>query len=327
MRRFNRLFKNSRTFRCVAAIPLTLLWNFESQAADVDSQWLGTTDQLWGTSSNWDPATTPNNGADTFDVTFPASLASPVLANGSFSVRSVSIGAATALEIDNARTLTITGFINNDGIIAPQSTSSNTTLSISGAVANTVTLGGNGAVILDAPSDRMLGATNHLLVQESGHTIRGAGTLGANLINFVNRGTITGDNPAGILVVDPRNSLSNDGGTLSALSGGTLRLGAGDYSSTNDGLFLVGDGSTIELSGASVESSPFNVDDQDNDLSNNQFVVATNSSVSGVTNSAAISVGNARTLTVGVDGLTNNGGDHLGDHRIHNFVVDLRWGR
>lgn len=286
---------------------LVIGWHHRSHADVVSSEWLGTTDQFWGTNTNWDPAIVPRNGADSFNVTLPAALASPVVANGSFTVDSVTVGGGSALEIDNANTLTVTGFLNNDGSILPSSTGSNSTIFISGSAENTVTFGGTGDIVLDAATDRIIGSTNHVLVNTPSHSIRGGGVIGANLINLINQGRIIADDPTEALKLDPRSTLVNEGGTLSASSGGTLELKGGTFTSNGDGNFIVADGSTIVLAGAEIVSSIFEIDDQDNDIANNRFLVTSGSTVSDVTNHGTVSISNGITLTVAEGGLINHG--------------------
>ena len=213
------------------------------------------------------------------------------------------------ISIANARTLTVGGGgLVNNGTVTLDTAGATTSFLVNGdAEDTTTTISGTGSIELSAAAERIVGSTGHTLVHEANHTIRGAGSVGVNLIDIINRGSITADDALGTLTVDPRLTLNNDGGTLSASAGGTLSLGIGTYSSENGGAVVVGDGSTVELAGATVESTPFNVDDQDGDLANNVLRVTTNSTISDVTNNAVISIANARTLTVGGGGLVNNG--------------------
>ena len=200
------------------------------------------------------------------------------------------------------------GGLTNNGSVTLDSTENLTSISIKGGGdENMMTIDGTGSIIFDSPLDGLVGATNHTLIHASPHTIQGAGTVGGNFIKIINRGTISADDSTGTMVLDPRDTLANEGGTLSAFSGGVLQLNPATYTSTGEGRFLVGDDSTIALAGAEVESTAFEADNQDGDLTNNAYVVTVASSISDVTNNASISIGDRTTLTVGAGGLTNNG--------------------
>ena len=202
--------------RLFLLVALTFACDLNLRAAEISSQWLGTTDDSWGTAANWDPEVIPNNGGDTYAVTLPPALPGAVLINGSFTVQSATVGSESVLAIDNNSQLTIKGFVENNGIIAP---ASNTRLSISGSNDSTVSIKGSGSLVLDMATERLVGATNHTLIHASPHTIQGAGTVGGNFIKIINRGTISADDSTGTMVLDPRDTLANEGGTLFSIFG------------------------------------------------------------------------------------------------------------
>ncbi|MGS4946643.1 choice-of-anchor D domain-containing protein [Meridianimarinicoccus sp. RP-17] len=154
----------------------------------------------------------------------------------------------SAVTIANAQTGVLGGNIVNDGNIAVASAGSFTTLNIEGDT----TLDGTGTVTLgDNSLNRLTGTTDAILTNAAGHTIRGAGALGGNLIGILNEGLIEADGVAA-LTVDPRDATGpvvNDG-ILRASGAGGLILTSGSFD--NQGLVEAVDGSSVEYSGSGV---------------------------------------------------------------------------
>ncbi len=152
------------------------------------------------------------------------------------------------IDVYNGQALTLnSGTYTNDGTIALNAySSSSSSLYFSG----TVTLQGTGKVLMnDHPYNYVYGGT---LIQESGHTIQGAGGLGLNSMNITNRGIIHA-NLSNQLIIDPSSSLNNQG-TLKATGVGRMVLEAATY--TNTGTIEAKDGGTITLnSGANLTTS------------------------------------------------------------------------
>ncbi len=78
----------------------------------------GSGDNLWSTATNWSPDGVPNNNAsDQFEVTLPASLASPVVLNTTVTLNSLTVGASTTLSQNNGMGLTLARDSTNNGTI------------------------------------------------------------------------------------------------------------------------------------------------------------------------------------------------------------------
>lgn len=90
------------------------------------------------------------------------------------------------------------------------------------------------------------GAPNQL-TNDTSHTIRGAGQIGANTLGIVNNGAIVADLRAG-LTIDPQDSRSFvNHGSLQVVGQGVLTLSAGQFE--NDGAVLVGAGRSLNRTG------------------------------------------------------------------------------
>jgi hypothetical protein len=143
--------------------------------------------------------------------------------------------------IANAQTGEMSGTIVNDGTIALDAGASTTTLAIQGDT----TLAGTGAVTLsDSFFNRIIGATDSVLTNSSGHTIRGAGFIGGNAIGIANAGLIEADGIT-TLTIDPRDFVGPmvNTGTLRASGTGGLNLIGGQFD--NQGLVEAVNGSTV----------------------------------------------------------------------------------
>jgi len=165
-------------------------------------------------------------------------------------------------------TTTLEGTITNAGSIAL----SGSTLSIG----NSVTLNGNGTVVLSNSATNLIkGATSGLTLTNA-NTIEGAGTI-SNL-GIVNTGTI-GANQSTPLIILPSSAGLNNQGTLSVSTGDTMEVGTsaggallnfsgttltgGTYTVTGtlefgaSGTSVVTDAANISLTGAGAEIKDF----------------------------------------------------------------------
>ena len=149
--------------------------------------------------------------------------------------------------------------LNGSGTYLQHTITNQGTMTIAGANADTrfyldstsVTLAGGGTLVLD-PGDNgirpRISSTNnaYVLINDTANTIRGAGYVGeANLV-LNNKGTITADNSAYPLYINPSNTSTNTG-TMQATGGGTLRILNVAYNNSGGLIQAVGPGSHVDL--------------------------------------------------------------------------------
>ena len=122
------------------------------------------------------------------------------------------------LQVNNLVTLTLVGAIHNTGTINVNATTNSTGLSMNDG---DVTLTGGGMIFFsDSLNNFVTGnSSSNSLINED-NAIEGAGFLGSNIIQLVNRGSIyaTGDNA---LTIDLTSSTTNEG-TFAAFGSGGL---------------------------------------------------------------------------------------------------------
>jgi len=199
--------------------------------------------------------------------------------------------------------LTLGGDITNNGIIELNGATTNSLVSINDLADQNVTINGTGNILLTSPLQRIQGSSGASLTFGSGQTLRGTGSVGTNLLNIVNQGTIIADSFGSTLTLDPAATFINNG-SIRAESGGTARFNGGTYSGA--GSFIISDGSEFELSSATIENIVFTSDNLDAMPENNLISIIGNSTFNGVTSNATIDIPSSRTLTL-TDNLTNNG--------------------
>lgn len=121
-------------------------------------------------------------------------------------------------------------------------------------IAGDVSISGGGLITLNhSERTRIFGTQDTYRLTNVDNIIRGRGQLGLNQMRLTNLGTIRGDDPNGILNVNPRAGVEgviNDG-IMEAVDSGALRLEFGQFINTN-GLIRSGADSTVELRGAEV---------------------------------------------------------------------------
>jgi hypothetical protein len=157
-----------------------------------------------------------------------------------------------------AATLDLRGTITNNGTI----TIPNGARAEISSGQSAVTLQGTGEIVLDAPADTIpelidQGNSSFPSVQYSFNdlTVRGRGNVGyvssggsIDNVTVLNRGRFIADRPNELLHIDVRNFDNQSGGVLRAENGGILRLGISQA--------LTNEGGTIEaLSGGRVDAS------------------------------------------------------------------------
>lgn len=217
-----------------------------------------------------------------------------------------------ALTVNDGITLTLgTNDFTNNAIIDLLSSGGSSSLSFTGGGSASISLKGNGTVLLNHPSDTIRGSFSHTLTLESPHRIEGGGSLCAGSIQMINQSIITANNGSVPLVISPYANWTNDGGTLVVTGGATARLNSAAYTSTNGGSFLIGDDSTMELSGATIVNSTFGIDNLDADPLDHHLRIVGNSTFDESISDAVIRVDNGRTLTLRNDVFENRSQIHL----------------
>lgn len=250
-------------------------------------------------SGNWNVAANWNCGF------VPGSTDTAVVAAG----RSATVtGAQPTTAVDNSGTVTIsnnasiglTGGNTNHGVILLQSVGNVTDLSISGPVS----LGGSGSVQMSNSTANRIVGTGATLTVAAGQSILGSGQVGAGgSLALVNNGTFSATQAAPLTLhttagVGNNSVLRADGGTL-VLQATAITQGAlGRLEALN--------GSTVQLSSASVTGGSFTTSGGGAIAT----AAGTTSALSGVTNNGSFNVVNNSFLTL--DGnLTNHGSVNL----------------
>ena len=155
---------------------------------------------------------------------------------------------------NNGTDTNLVGTITNTGTIALNSGGTSTDLILNGDV----TLTGSGSVTLgNNINNRIFGAAaGDRLTNAAGHTIQGAGQIGANSMALTNAGNIIA-NVSNTLTIDPAAGGVSNSGTLEA-SSATLRLQDGAFTNTGNGLILARAASFVDLSGATITGPTLN---------------------------------------------------------------------
>ena len=148
----------------------------------------------------------------------------------SATLNGVGLTAGSTFETQNNTATTLSTAINNLGTFKLTSAGNTTELLIASGGA---TLTGGGVVAMsNATANLILGQTGTASLVNVDNTIRGAGQIGVNQLQFTNSGTVQADQTQP-LIIDPSASGVTNTGTLQATSGGLLRLQDGVF--TNAG--------------------------------------------------------------------------------------------
>lgn len=261
----------------------------------------------WNTAGHWNPSGVPNNVGTSVTITLGIS---PVTLDISANIADLTVGADDSLSFDNGRSLVVNGTtITNNGQLNLNSVGSNTHLDFVG----NVTLTGSGIINLGANANNRIlnssGAGSRLTIS-SGQTIRGSGSLGQPVGqgNFTNHGTISADQAAVALIIDPQSETFGGGsegmintGLIRAVSGATLSLNSASYLNTGAIIRADGAGSVINL-GASAAILGGTLET----LNGGVFRTSGNPTLENVTIDGTMNIQNGDTLNM-VGTLTNHG--------------------
>ena len=171
--------------------------------------------------------------------------------DGADSAAGLVVGAGAILNIVSGTSFTIYDFIHGAGTVELNSSGSDPTLFIHGAVS--LVGGGTIKMIGTAGEDYILGvAGTHALLINVDYTIEGTGTIGGGdgNLTFENFGTVNANN--GLLTVNTGNQVYNDGLMEATAARGTLQI---NDSVVNAGTVKAdGIGAAVELSGATFDN-------------------------------------------------------------------------
>ena len=155
------------------------------------------------------------------------------------------------VSVQNAANLRILGTVVNNGTIAVDSTgTSNTYLYLE----QPATLAGTGEVVLGPQSRNIISANawTHVLTNAAGHTIRGAGQIGANNLGLINQGSIVAD--AGMtMTLDLAQSAFDNQGALRVTAGSVMSIAPSPF--TTSGSVMIDDLSILSRNGDYVQTA------------------------------------------------------------------------
>jgi len=196
--------------------------------------------------------TFPNNNVnDTYAVTIGGGAGSSVNVNINVTIDSLQVDSGDALNIDNARVLSLVpgGNVTNNGAINVNSTRSVTGLNFLGSS----TISGSGTITLgNAVNNRISQSSGGgIITNTTGHTIRGAGSILSNVGGMDNAGSIIADQST-LLNIDPGLDPFNNTGTLRAQDGAQLCLAGGTYNNAGGTIEADGPGSHVSLASTAM---------------------------------------------------------------------------
>jgi hypothetical protein len=207
--------------------------------------WIVSAPGKWSTGSNWLGGAQPTSPQEV-EILIPVK----VTADGNDSAAGLVIVGGATVNVISGATLTIYDFIHGAGTIQLNSSGSDPTLAIDGAV--TLVGGGTIKMIGTPGEDKIIGVpgTGALLINVD-YTIEGTGTIGGGdgNLTFENFGTVNAND--GLLTVNTGNQVYNDG-LMEATAGGTLQI---KDTVANSGT-VQADGATaaVTLSGATFDN-------------------------------------------------------------------------
>ena len=177
----------------------------------------------------------------------------------------LTIDMGSRYEVSNGTQTKVLGTIDNDGTLAVASTGGGTTLTLSTEIVTFESYGAGGEILLQGNGTDALtrgrirrqttgvdapGQTT--LINEVGHTIRGAGDVGVNTFFLDNRGLIDADGQGnGLkLTIDLLGDETDNtnSGTMQASNGGILEIIATKITNSSNTIQAL-DGSLVTLSG------------------------------------------------------------------------------
>lgn len=174
-----------------------------------------------------------------------------IAAGGTASAQSVNFTNATIngeLQHNNSSTNNLFSGLTINGRWNMNSTGSSTNLIANGSQ----TITGNGEIVMsDNINNRIYSSANNTLTIDNGITVRGAGQIGLNQTQLVNKGTITADGSSAMTIQSSGTGFDNQG-NLNASGSGAMNI-SGNF--TNSGNVVIDNGSLINRSGTFVQTA------------------------------------------------------------------------
>lgn len=154
------------------------------------------------------------------------------------------------VSVPDGTSLVLANTVTNNGVLSLESAGNAADIRIG---TETVILTGTGELRMsDNGGNRILYNFGNITVleHEAGHTIRGTGQFGVDLINIINRGTIQSDQPGG-MVIDTRGFTQN--GTLRVINNSVMTIATAPMTVAGDA--FVQTGSTLNRTGDWVQTA------------------------------------------------------------------------
>lgn len=256
------------TRKFILALAVSTATPFVSMAAD--TSWVGGTDGVWSTASNWSGNAVPhNNGATTYNVLVDGNAATNSVVHvqhpsirSTFTVDSLTIGAGDKVIIEDTFRLQVRNTLSNGGTIVVAGGTEFTTLDV-----GSLSLTGGGTILLMATalpaSSNIRSIGQNSRFTNVNNTIIGDGRLGGDQVMAItNQGTVIAD-ANHTLSVHPGFATSNVNSGYIRANGGTLSLrgawdnAAGTFEALNNSTFIISgaasiSGGTLLTSGTGV---------------------------------------------------------------------------
>ena len=293
-RRFNRK-------AVAAAVTAAFAAGATQPTGAADITWIGGTGD-WNVGANWSSATVPGASDNAF-IDGGSATNSVVSLNVASQINNLTISAGDLLGINNGVQLSLNGNLFNAGTLAVNAGTSLTTLSIGPST----TFSGTGTVTLNSgtAAARIVGSVStNVLTQNAGHTIQGAGQIGAGLMGLANAGLIDANVNGGTLTVQLNNAVGvarSNSGTLRASNGGTLSITQALLDNSSGTIAALA-GSTVNLTGANTLISGGTLQSSDGGF----LTLAGSATIEALTTTADLRINNAQTGRLRGT-ITNNG--------------------
>jgi fibronectin-binding autotransporter adhesin len=213
--------------------------------------WVASSPGKWSTGSNWLGGAQPTSPQEV-EILTPIK----VTADGNDSAAGLVIVTGATVNIISGATLTILDFIHGGGTIQLNSTGTDPTLAIDGAV--TLVGGGTIKMVGTPGEDNILGVPGtHAFLINVDYTIEGIGTIGGGdgNLTFQNFGTVNTND--GLLTINTGNVVANNGlmeATADPLAATAGTLAIKDSVANAGTVQADGVGSAVELSGATFDN-------------------------------------------------------------------------
>jgi hypothetical protein len=216
----------------------------------------------WSTAGNWAPGTVPNGNYDVFINNAPSAVTFDSGASPG-TIADLTLGTGNSLTLATGTTLTVNG-VGGAGTITNNGAISLNAATLSPGTGS-LTLTGSGTLTLSSDGSSVLGGPSATLINDTSHTIQGAGIVGGLLTNS---GTITA-NQSNALTLYVAGSSANSGTIQSTSTGGLNVQSSGAFTNsgnilaaggpvsitgviTNNGTLGVASGSTMNMAGATL---------------------------------------------------------------------------